>query len=64
MKAAAKKNLGKELNGKQEDAIESLADAISDAVASMTIVSGGINVQGSPTAQSNAEPITLGDVIL
>lgn len=34
MKAAAKKNLGKDLNGEQADAIESLADAISDAVAS------------------------------
>lgn len=64
MKAAAKKNLGKDLNGEQADAIESLADAISDAVASMTIVSGGIKVAGSATAQANSEPITLGDVIL
>lgn len=61
---AARANMGKGLTDEQREAIGALADAISEAVAAMTIIPGGIQVQGSPTAQTNAQPITLGEVIL
>lgn len=64
LKAAAEKNMKKELTEEQAEAIEGLADAIAEAVGSITIITGGIQVQGSPTAQANAAPITLGNVIL